>query len=79
MEKRYTYRILVRKLEGKGPLGKPRCRWVNNIKRDRQDGIGWITLIWLRIGNRYFVSMVMKLWVPQNSGKLLSSCATGSF
>jgi hypothetical protein len=27
-----TYRILVRKPEGKRPLGRPRCRLVNNIK-----------------------------------------------
>jgi hypothetical protein len=31
-EKRNAYRILVRKLEGKRPLGRPRRRWVNNIK-----------------------------------------------
>jgi hypothetical protein len=31
-EKRNAYKILVGKPEGKRPLGKPRCRWVNNIK-----------------------------------------------
>jgi hypothetical protein len=31
-EKRNAYRILVGKLEGKRPLGRPRRRWVNNIK-----------------------------------------------
>jgi hypothetical protein len=31
-EKRNAYRILVGKPEGKRPLGRPRCRWVNNIK-----------------------------------------------
>jgi hypothetical protein len=39
-EKRNAYRILVRKLQGKRPLGKPRCRWVGNIKMDLTE-IGW--------------------------------------
>jgi hypothetical protein len=33
-EKRNAYRILVGKPEGKRPLGRPICRWVNNIKMD---------------------------------------------
>jgi hypothetical protein len=34
------YRILVGKPEGKRPLGKPRRRWVDNIKIDlREDGM----------------------------------------
>jgi hypothetical protein len=32
------------------PLGRPRRRWVDNIKMDLRDGIGWIGLNWLRIG-----------------------------
>jgi hypothetical protein len=39
-EKRNTYRILVRKPEGKIPLGRPRCRWVDNIKMDLRE-VGW--------------------------------------
>jgi hypothetical protein len=31
-EKRNAYRILVGKPEGKRPLGRPRCKWVDNIK-----------------------------------------------
>jgi hypothetical protein len=31
-EKRNAYRILVGKPEGKRPLGRPACRWVDNIK-----------------------------------------------
>jgi hypothetical protein len=31
-EKRNVYRLLVRKPEGKRPLGRPRRRWMNNIK-----------------------------------------------
>jgi hypothetical protein len=33
-EKRNAYRILMGKPEGKRPIGKPRCRWVDNIKID---------------------------------------------
>jgi hypothetical protein len=33
-EKRKAYRLLVGKPEGKRPLGRPRRRWVDNIKRD---------------------------------------------
>jgi hypothetical protein len=50
-EKRNAYRILVRKPEGKRQLGRPRRRWVGNIKMDlREDGREWIGWIWLRIG-----------------------------
>jgi hypothetical protein len=48
-EKRNAYRILVGKLEGKRPLGIPRCRWVDNIKIDLTE-IGWDGMDWLRIG-----------------------------
>jgi hypothetical protein len=36
-EKRNAYRILVGKPEGKRPLGRPRCRWVDNIKIDLRE------------------------------------------
>jgi hypothetical protein len=32
--RRNAYRIFVGKREGKRPLGRPRCRWVDNIKMD---------------------------------------------
>jgi hypothetical protein len=32
--KRNVYRLLVGKPEGKRPLGRPRCRWIDNIKMD---------------------------------------------
>jgi hypothetical protein len=35
--KRNAYRILVEKPEGKRPLGRPRHRWVDNIKMDLRD------------------------------------------
>jgi hypothetical protein len=43
-----AYRILVGKPEGKRPLGRPRRRWLDNIKMILK--IGWIGLIWLKIG-----------------------------
>jgi hypothetical protein len=50
-EKRNAYRILVGRPEGKRPLGRPRCRWVDNIQIDlRENGMVWTGSIWLRIG-----------------------------
>jgi hypothetical protein len=51
-EKRNAYRILVGKPEKKIPLGRPRSKWVDNIKMDLKE-IGWEVWtgsIWLRIG-----------------------------
>ena len=36
-EDRVVHRVLLGKPEGKRPLGKPRCRWEDNIKMDRQE------------------------------------------
>jgi hypothetical protein len=48
-ETRNAYRILVGKPEGRRPLGRPRCRWVDNIKMDLRetgwDGMDWIDLV----------------------------------
>ena len=42
------YRVLVGKLEGRRPLGRPRHRWVENIRMDLQEVgcgyMGWIGL-----------------------------------
>jgi hypothetical protein len=47
-EQRGMYRVLVGKPEGKRPLGRPRCRWKDNIRMDLQEvgcgGIDWIRL-----------------------------------
>jgi hypothetical protein len=43
-EKRNAYRTLVGKPEGKRLLGRPRRRWVNNIKVDFRDMMGWYEL-----------------------------------
>jgi hypothetical protein len=39
-EKRNVYRLLVGMPEGKRPLGRPRCRWVHNIRMDLGE-VGW--------------------------------------
>jgi len=44
-----VYRFLVGKPEGKVPLGRPRHRWKDNIKKDRQE-VGCESMDWLRIG-----------------------------
>ena len=42
-EYRGVYRVLVGKLEGKRPLGRPRRRWVDNISMDLQEvGCGYV-------------------------------------
>jgi hypothetical protein len=44
-EKRNAYRLLVGKPDGKRPLGRPRRRWVDNIKMDlREVGWDWVDL-----------------------------------
>jgi hypothetical protein len=63
-----AYRILVGKPEGKRPLGRPRRRWVDNIKKDLreigQDGVDWIELAQDRDQLRALVNTVMNLRVP---------------
>jgi hypothetical protein len=49
-EKRNVYRLLVRKPEGKRPLGRSRRRWIDNIKMDLLEIILWTGLVWRRIG-----------------------------
>jgi hypothetical protein len=44
--KRNAYRILVGNPEGKRPLGRPRHRWVDNIKMDLRE-IGWDGMDWI--------------------------------
>jgi hypothetical protein len=67
-EKRNAYRILVGKPEGNRPLGRPRHRWVNNIKMDPRE-IGWDEMDWIDMAQdrdqwRALVNTVMNLWVP---------------
>ena len=63
-----VYRVLVRKPEGRRPLGRPRRRWVDNIRMDLQGvGCGYMDYIGLaqdRERWRTLVSAVMNLRVP---------------
>jgi len=67
-EERGVYRVLVGKPEGKRPLGRPRRRWVDNIRMDLQEvGCGhvdWIGLAQDRDRWLTLVSAVMNLRVP---------------
>jgi hypothetical protein len=67
-EKRNAYRLLVGKPEGKRQLGRPRCRWVDNIRMDLGevgwDDVGWIGLAQDRNRCRDLVDSVMNLRVP---------------
>jgi hypothetical protein len=51
-KKRNSYRLLVGKPEGKRPLGRPRRRWVGNIRMHLGgwDGVMWTGFVWLSIG-----------------------------
>jgi hypothetical protein len=63
-----AYRILVGKQEGKRPLGRPRRRWVGNIKIDLReiglDDVDWIELAQDSDQWRALVNTVMDLPVP---------------
>jgi hypothetical protein len=67
-QNRKVYRSLVRSPEGKRPLGRPRSRWVDNIKIDIVDtewgGVDWIGLAQYRDMLRALVNAVMNLLVP---------------
>ena len=64
----FIQKFLVGKPEGKRPLGRPRRRWVHNIRMDLQEvgcGYGdWIGLAQDRDGWRKLVNAVMNLRVP---------------
>ena len=65
---RNAYKVLVEKPESKRPLGRPRCRWEDNIKMDLRevgcDPGDWIALAEDRDQWRAYVRVVMKLRVP---------------
>ena len=63
-----VYRVLVGKPEGRRPLGRPKRRWVDNIRTDLQEVecryMDWIWLAQDRDRWRTLVSAVMNLRVP---------------
>ena len=67
-EERGVYRVLVGTLEEKRPLGRPRRRWVDNIKTDLQEvGCGymdWIGLAQDKDRWRTLMSAVINIRVP---------------
>jgi hypothetical protein len=67
-EKRNVYRLLVRKPEGKRPIGRPRRRWMYNIKMDLLEigvnVVDWIGLVQDRYRWRALVNSVKNFWVP---------------
>jgi hypothetical protein len=59
---------VVKKSEKKRPLGRPRCRWEDNIKMDLQE-VGGGHGIWMELGQdrdswRALVGTVRDFWVP---------------
>jgi hypothetical protein len=67
-EKTNAYRLLVGKPEENGPLGRPRCRWVDNIRIDlgevRWGDVDWIGLAQDRNRWRALVNSVLNFRVP---------------
>jgi hypothetical protein len=69
-EKRNVYRLLVEKPEGKRPLGRPRRRWVNNIRMDLGE-VGWGDVDWIGLAkdrNRWR-ALVNSVFEPSGSMK----------
>jgi hypothetical protein len=67
-EKRNAYRLLVGKPEGRRPLGRPKHRWVDNIRMDLGE-VGWVDVDWICLAKdrnrwRALVNSVLNLWVP---------------
>jgi hypothetical protein len=67
-EKRNMYRLLVGKQEVKRPLGRPRRKWIDNIKMDFLEiglnVVDWIGLAQDRYRRRALVNSVMNLRIP---------------
>jgi hypothetical protein len=67
-KKRNAYRLLVGKPEGKRTLGRPRRRWVDNIRMDLEE-VGWDDVDWIGLAQdrntwRAVVNSVLNLRVP---------------
>jgi hypothetical protein len=67
-ERRKAYRLLVGKPEGRSPLGRPRRRWLDNIRKDHVK-VGWGDVDWIGLAQdrdrwRALVNSVLNLRVP---------------
>jgi hypothetical protein len=67
-EKNNAYRLYVGKPEGKRPLGRPRLRWVDNIRMDLGE-VGWGDVDWICLAQdrnrwRALVNSALNLRVP---------------
>jgi hypothetical protein len=67
-KKRNAYRLLVGKQDGKRPLGRPRRRWVDNIRMDLGE-VGWGDVDYIGLAKdrnrwRAVVNSVLNLRVP---------------
>jgi hypothetical protein len=67
-EKRNAYRLFLGKPEGKRPLGRPRRRWVDNIRMDLGE-MGWGDVDWIGLAQdrnrwRALINSVLNLRVP---------------
>jgi hypothetical protein len=67
-EKRNAHRLLVGTPERKRPLGRPRHRWVDNIRMDLGE-VGWANVNWIGLTTdrnrwRALVNSVLNLRVP---------------
>jgi hypothetical protein len=67
-KKRNAYRLLVGKPEGRRPLGRPRRRWLDNIRMDLVE-VGWGDVDWIGLAQergrwRALVNSVLNLWIP---------------
>jgi hypothetical protein len=67
-EKRNAYGLLVGKPEGRRQLGRPRRRWVDNIRMDVGE-VGWDDVDWIGLAKdrkrwRALVNSVLNLRVP---------------
>jgi hypothetical protein len=67
-ENRNAYRLLVGNPEGRRPLGRPRRRWLDNIRMDLVD-VGWGDAYWIDLAQdrdrwRALVNLILNLRVP---------------
>jgi hypothetical protein len=79
-EKSNAYRLLVKKPDGKRPIGRPRLRWINIRMEPGKVVMGDVDRIGLaqdRDGWRALVNSVLNLRVAQNARKLSSGFTTG--